>query len=79
MKFKILEQHRSILGLNQQEMAKYILGVAYSTYKGWGLRDSVPDSIQCSVEAHMLLSHTKYTKLLKERREALGGICGQAR
>jgi len=51
-----LTQARKSLRLTEQQMAK-LLGVAMSTFQGWGTRDKVPYYIAKSVHFLVLLHH----------------------
>jgi len=57
---------RDRLGLTNRRMAA-LLGVALSTYEGWGVRGKIPQYIQCSVEAHLALSPAMIRTLLAAR------------
>lgn len=61
-----LNEARRKLGLTVEQMA-VLLQVGESTYKGWGTRKKVPDYIEASTEAHLLLSK-KSLHLLMSRR-----------
>lgn len=67
MNYSELTEARRKLGLTEAKMSK-LLEVGLSTYKGWGTRGKVPDYIDASVEAHLLLSK-KALALLKANRE----------
>lgn len=51
-----LQQARASLGLTEAQMAK-LLGVAMSTFQGWGTRDKVPKYIASSVHFLVLMHH----------------------
>ena len=62
-----LDEARNRLGLTNKQMAR-LLGVALSTYEGWGQRASgVPQYIAHSVEAHLRLSDRELKRLMDAR------------
>ena len=61
-----LNEARRLLGLTELQMAR-LLGVAMSTYQGWGTRGKVPSYIANSAQAHLLLSQRNLEVLKADR------------